>query len=287
MRVYLHNLYRKLGVANKTEAVVWYLQRTGISVPREGVSEPVAVASRRAGHDLFGEMPLDESLYAALGVMSAFVVSSAAFGKWALATVVRADPGRMAAEPGPYALERASPGISRARCTTRTTASRCGWRRRPMRSSGGVARHRGYSDAARHFAARHRPPPLTDIFRRGLTLLRTLSKLSRVRRRRSGASPGGRRLGPAAPPARRCSSTCTAPQGGERARASPTLWAEAEPPQDPMRWGIAHGSRGPRPARSRRKAVARDGRRARFRAIRRSRRRRQPTRAPAHQLTDF
>ena len=29
MRVYLHNLYRKIGVGNKTEAVIWYLRRTG------------------------------------------------------------------------------------------------------------------------------------------------------------------------------------------------------------------------------------------------------------------
>jgi DNA-binding NarL/FixJ family response regulator len=27
MRVYLHKLYKKIGVANKTEAVIWYLNR--------------------------------------------------------------------------------------------------------------------------------------------------------------------------------------------------------------------------------------------------------------------
>jgi DNA-binding CsgD family transcriptional regulator len=70
MRVYLHNLYRRIGVANKTEAVVWYLNRERL---REGA--PAAPAPRRmsSGGDLFGEMALDESLFAALGVMSYFV----------------------------------------------------------------------------------------------------------------------------------------------------------------------------------------------------------------------
>lgn len=70
MRVYLHNLYRRIGVANKTEAVVWYLNRERL---REGA--PAAPAPRRvsSGGDLFGEMALDENLFAALGVMSHFV----------------------------------------------------------------------------------------------------------------------------------------------------------------------------------------------------------------------
>ena len=70
MRVYLHNLYRRIGVANKTEAVVWYLNRERL---REGA--PAAPAPRRiaSGGDLFGEMALDENLFAALGVMSNFV----------------------------------------------------------------------------------------------------------------------------------------------------------------------------------------------------------------------
>lgn len=68
MRVYLHNLYRKLGVGNKTEAVIWYLKRTGLSGVSAAEEAPPAV-----GHDdLFGEMALGENLYAALGVMSRF-----------------------------------------------------------------------------------------------------------------------------------------------------------------------------------------------------------------------
>ncbi|HSJ99510.1 MAG TPA: helix-turn-helix transcriptional regulator, partial [Myxococcota bacterium] len=67
MRVYLCHLYRKLGVANKTEAVVWYLGRAR---DRERAEE---LAPRGLPEDLFGEMALQEGLYAALGVMSRFV----------------------------------------------------------------------------------------------------------------------------------------------------------------------------------------------------------------------
>ena len=69
MRVYLHNLYRKLGVANKTEAVIWYLKRGG-STERSG--EPLLALPRR-GDDLVGEMALAEGLYATLGVMGSYL----------------------------------------------------------------------------------------------------------------------------------------------------------------------------------------------------------------------
>jgi DNA-binding CsgD family transcriptional regulator len=69
MRVYLHNLYRRIGVANKTEAVVWYLNRER---SREDV-KAVETAQRVGSGDLFGDMALEEDLYAALGVMSHFV----------------------------------------------------------------------------------------------------------------------------------------------------------------------------------------------------------------------
>jgi DNA-binding CsgD family transcriptional regulator len=70
MRVYLHNLYRKIGVANKTEAVIWYLKRGGTP---ERSAEPAASAPLRRGDDLFGDMAVAESLYAALGVMGAYL----------------------------------------------------------------------------------------------------------------------------------------------------------------------------------------------------------------------
>ena len=69
MRVYLHNLYRRIGVANKTEAVVWYLNRER---SREDV-KAVESAQRTSSGDLFGDMAVDEDLYAALGVMSHFI----------------------------------------------------------------------------------------------------------------------------------------------------------------------------------------------------------------------
>ena len=69
MRVYLHNLYRKIGVANKTEAVIWYLKRGGGA---ERAGEPAAAPLRR-GDDLVGEMALADGLYATLGVLGNYL----------------------------------------------------------------------------------------------------------------------------------------------------------------------------------------------------------------------
>jgi DNA-binding CsgD family transcriptional regulator len=69
MRVYLHNLYKVIGVRNKTEAVIWHLNRTQArtAVPAEPPpSMPVAGES-------FAEMAMGEDLYTALGVMSSFL----------------------------------------------------------------------------------------------------------------------------------------------------------------------------------------------------------------------
>lgn len=68
MRVYLHNLYRKIGVANKTEAVIWYLKR---GAP-ERSAEPAAAPLRR-GDDLVGDMALAEGLHDTLGVMGNYL----------------------------------------------------------------------------------------------------------------------------------------------------------------------------------------------------------------------
>jgi DNA-binding CsgD family transcriptional regulator len=74
MRVYLHNLYRKIGVANKTEAVVWYLRRLSVTPDLLPTSAPaMAAPPAPRTDDLFGDMALAEGLYAALGVMGAFV----------------------------------------------------------------------------------------------------------------------------------------------------------------------------------------------------------------------
>jgi DNA-binding CsgD family transcriptional regulator len=68
MRVYLHHLYRKIGVANKTEAVIWYMRRAQAAAgsAAEATAAPVS-------DDVFGEMALREGLYTAMGVMSAFM----------------------------------------------------------------------------------------------------------------------------------------------------------------------------------------------------------------------
>jgi DNA-binding CsgD family transcriptional regulator len=76
MRVYLHNLYRAIGVRNKTEAVIWHLHRvrsgaTAAALPRPA-PVPAGEPTLPAGGS-FGDMALAEDLFTALGVMSAFV----------------------------------------------------------------------------------------------------------------------------------------------------------------------------------------------------------------------
>ena len=69
-RVYLHNLYRTIGVRNKTDAVIWHLGRTRAPVEARPAPAVVPVGVTR---DFFGEMALAEDLYTALGVMSSFL----------------------------------------------------------------------------------------------------------------------------------------------------------------------------------------------------------------------
>ena len=47
MRVYLHNLYRKIGVGNKTEAVIWYLKRSAPAATPRLPSRPRRRRDRR------------------------------------------------------------------------------------------------------------------------------------------------------------------------------------------------------------------------------------------------
>src|SRR5689334_19784147 len=72
MRVYLHNLYRKIGVANKTEAVVWYLKREG-GAPQRVPAASLSGSAQRSGEDPLGDMALAEGLHATLGAMGMFV----------------------------------------------------------------------------------------------------------------------------------------------------------------------------------------------------------------------
>ncbi len=79
-RVYLHNLYRQIGVRNKTEAVIWYLNRSRAQEPHPA-SHPMpapAMGAQPAGTDVsramtLGDMALAEDLYTALGAMGSFL----------------------------------------------------------------------------------------------------------------------------------------------------------------------------------------------------------------------
>jgi DNA-binding CsgD family transcriptional regulator len=73
MRVYLHNLYKAIGVGNKTQAVIWHLGRMRTrDVP---AASPPPMAHARADFSLstFGDMALAEDLYTALGAMGSFL----------------------------------------------------------------------------------------------------------------------------------------------------------------------------------------------------------------------
>jgi hypothetical protein len=76
-RVYLHNLYKQIGVRNKTEAVIWYLNRSHAQEqrPAQGLPPPSPQPARipaQAAMSL-GDMSLAEDLYTALGAMSSFL----------------------------------------------------------------------------------------------------------------------------------------------------------------------------------------------------------------------
>jgi DNA-binding CsgD family transcriptional regulator len=71
MRVYLHGLYRKLGVANKTNAVIWYFDRGNAEVKRRTAQAGPAAAPLLEGS--FGDFALRQNLYSALGAMNMFL----------------------------------------------------------------------------------------------------------------------------------------------------------------------------------------------------------------------
>jgi DNA-binding CsgD family transcriptional regulator len=76
-RVYLHNLYKLIGVRNKTEAAIFQLSRQRAETPSAAAAAPaleMILAPRGAGaRNFFGEVALGEDLYTALGVMSSFL----------------------------------------------------------------------------------------------------------------------------------------------------------------------------------------------------------------------
>ena len=70
MRVYLHHLYRKLGVNSKTRAVTWYLANASRDL--DGSPEDTTPTRGSNGDETFGDMALRTNLLASLGVMSMF-----------------------------------------------------------------------------------------------------------------------------------------------------------------------------------------------------------------------
>jgi DNA-binding CsgD family transcriptional regulator len=69
VRVYLHNLYRAIGVRNRTEAVLWHLNRVR---PAHGM--PMAQRSSVSlADETFGDVAAREGLLAAFGLMESFV----------------------------------------------------------------------------------------------------------------------------------------------------------------------------------------------------------------------
>jgi DNA-binding CsgD family transcriptional regulator len=88
MRVYLHGLYRKLGVSNKTSAVIWYFDRLKEDGDPAGTAPPAA--EDLASEESFGDMALRTNLYEALGIMSQFL---GAYGKvWEVANRLKGAP---------------------------------------------------------------------------------------------------------------------------------------------------------------------------------------------------
>ena len=87
MRVYMHHLYRKLGVNSKTRAVTWYFANASRDV--DGSPEEATPARGPAGEETFGDMALRTNLQASLGVMSMFF---GAYGRmWEVATRLKGD----------------------------------------------------------------------------------------------------------------------------------------------------------------------------------------------------
>lgn len=77
VRVYLHRLYRTIGVRNRTEAVLWYLKRDRADPARAPAAATPAAALHAPPATLadesFGEVALREGLLGALGIMESFL----------------------------------------------------------------------------------------------------------------------------------------------------------------------------------------------------------------------
>lgn len=70
VRVYLHRLYKTIGVRNRTEAVLWHLHRgrAAKAAPAREMPQAASLAD-----ESFGEVALREGLLGALGIMESFL----------------------------------------------------------------------------------------------------------------------------------------------------------------------------------------------------------------------
>lgn len=88
MRVYLHGLYRKLGVANKTGAVIWYFDLLGSEGKSVGGAPELPDGSPLG--ESFGDIAVRKSPLAALGAMGMFL---GAYGRvWETANRLKGVP---------------------------------------------------------------------------------------------------------------------------------------------------------------------------------------------------
>src|SRR5450756_1874416 len=89
IRVYLHEIYKRIGVNNKTRAVTWYLEQAA----QKGESAQDALGGENGSWLVaksFGDMALRSNLFAALGVMGVFL---GAYGKtWEVASRLKGAP---------------------------------------------------------------------------------------------------------------------------------------------------------------------------------------------------
>jgi DNA-binding CsgD family transcriptional regulator len=69
VRVYLHNLYRKIGVRNRTEALLWQLEQRSSLEQRTMAARSAAVAADES----FGDVALRDGLLCTLGIMESFI----------------------------------------------------------------------------------------------------------------------------------------------------------------------------------------------------------------------
>ncbi|MEO8384304.1 MAG: helix-turn-helix transcriptional regulator [Betaproteobacteria bacterium] len=95
-RVYLHTLYRRIGVNNKTSAVTWYLGKSGDGLSADGTPSPRVPAVPTT----FGDFAVESGLLASLGIMAIFLGPHSKM--WEVASRLRTDD----AQANPLEVER-------------------------------------------------------------------------------------------------------------------------------------------------------------------------------------